>query len=82
MTYDQEFLDKIRPLFPFGFMKQIVDEVNKGRRKKVPRQTIVDALTVYRKQTGKPKNGNGSIDRDEVIRLAVQRLNERGIVIY
>lgn len=82
MNYNQEYLDRIRPMFPHGFVTELYHEINKGRRKPIPRQTIVDALTTYRTRSIKPRNGNGKIAQDEVIRLAVDKLASKGIMVY
>ena len=91
MQYNQENLDKIKPLFPRNFIKQVAEKVS-TKRKRQPYSTVYDALTVYRSGERKDANGNTHklvrnqvgeskpIDKVKIFNKAVEMLTELGIL--
>ena len=82
MTYNQDFLDKLRKVMPMNFRTELHSALNKGKHEKnrIPYSTVCDTLSVYR--TGIRKNHRGSnlkVDKVKVYNKAVELLAEKGI---
>jgi len=91
MEYTQENINRIKPLFPNNFIRDVVEELSTSKNR-VPYSTVYDALTICR--TGKRKDAKGvehkvvrnqvgkkkPFDKLKCWNKALQMLREKGIL--
>lgn len=83
MEYTQENIERIKPLFPNNFIKEVVSEWNKGREEheRDSYSTIYDCFTRCRTGVQKKQRGKETyFDKKKCFRLAVKMLKEKGIL--